>query len=159
MRFTVFVYCFLLVAIVLSSAVHCDKYNKHIKDCVKHCIKEKSHSKRYCSLHCEAGYSDTRTLSIYDNGILVSPVAGNNVLSDEVLNLPKVRFDRALFNTPSAFDELVKMTDVLKQQIAVEAEKQFETHDGTQFHFLPMVRLSQYQLVNTNLYIAATSIE
>jgi hypothetical protein len=145
MRFVVFLSCYLLILSILSSTVLCDgfKANKHINDCVKHCIKERGHTKHYCSLHCESGYTDTRTLSIYDEGILVSPSIDGELADDDkqTLNLPKVRFDKALFNTPSAFDELIKMTDVLKQQIAVEAEKVFQTNDGTQFHFLSMVCL------------------
>jgi hypothetical protein len=142
MRSIVFLSCcvLLLVLVYTCTSVLCDgfKANQHIKDCVKHCMKQRGHSKRYCSLHCEAGYTDTRTLSIYDNGVLVSPSVDGE-LSDQTLDLPKLRFDKALFNTPSAFDELVKWTDVLKQQIAVEAENKFQTNDGTQFHFLPMV--------------------
>jgi hypothetical protein len=140
----------LLTVLLLVSASKVQK-KRNIENCTKHCVHVKGHSKGHCKLSCEASFNyPARTLSIFENGVPVTDSRTHEAMSENVLlNLPHIRFDKALFNTPSAFDEMVQWTHVLKQQVAARAEATLETHDGNQFHLLPMpIPLTGEQLSN-----------
>jgi hypothetical protein len=106
-------------------------------------MKERSQTKAHCEMYCEGGHdpsSPYQHLTILEDGVPITQSKQFKEMSDNVVKMSSgVRFDKALFNTPSAFDELVKWSDVLKQQVAVSSEKVFNSNDGTQFHLLPMV--------------------
>ena len=128
---------FVLLSFIIVLTCATSTLTHRIEDCKRHCVRVKKASDKLCKLYCEGGYSHARKLEIFNDGVPVT--IDHYSMGDETkLNLPRVRFDKALFNTPSAFDELVKWTDVLKQQVAVSAEAVFGSSDSEQFHLLPM---------------------
>ena len=129
--------CTLVLVVTLQLSTCSSTLNAQIEDCTKYCLKTKKGSSSQCQLYCEGGFtSPQKTLEIFVDGVPITESMSDSLAQ---LSLSRVRFDRALFNTPSAFDELVQWTDVLKQQVATAAERVFHPGDGQQFHLLPMV--------------------
>ncbi len=97
-----------------------------------------------------------RHLLIVDNGVAINehmtPVTTPLNDNNNVYHASAVRFDKNLFNTPNAFDELFQWTRVLQQKLGVvisESVNPGSPSSNEQFHLLPMpVPLSSDQLNN-----------
>jgi hypothetical protein len=139
---------FIVVALLsFALLINCSSTTK-VQECIHQCINERGFTQSHCELYCEYGYASKHTLTILEDGIDVTESQTMKSMSDNIqLNFPVVRFDKVLFNTKSAFDEMVQWTSVLKQQVAAASENVFKSDPAQQFHLLPMpIVLSGEQL-------------
>jgi len=158
--------------------------------CMYKCIIDRKHPVKQCEVYCHAIESYYRSrasttttsqsdatqeatshsywshkLLIVDNGVAINehttPLSDDS--SDTSFNSASVRFDKNLFSTPNAFQELFQWTHVLQQKLGVIMDQMLTSSastsnaqmsrtsaiDNQQFHFLPMpIPLSPDQLNN-----------